>query len=219
MAELDIETPDRDVTESRRDRKKRETTERIVSAARRLFSQHGFEQTTVELIAETADVSKPTLFNYFPSKLALLQALVPETDAWFAAALDEARLEQTTMPAQLEHFFVFAVGMIHKSPLLTQAMLVEALRAYTEPGATPERHRFAQMHEALVTLVEGGVERGEVRTDLSAEQLANYISGLYVHELLRWLVDSTYPIAEEVRAAARFLGSALAPSRSEKSPQ
>src|SRR5690625_2992366 len=144
MAELDTETPDRDVAESRRDRKKRETTERIVSAARRLFTRHGFEQTTVELIAETADVSKPTLFNYFPSKLALLQALVPETDAWFAAALDEARRRQVTMPAQLEHFFVFAVGMIHKSPLLTQAMLVEALRAYTEPATRSEERRVGR---------------------------------------------------------------------------
>lgn len=197
--------------ESRRDRKKRETAERIVAAARRLFSQHGFDQTTVELIAETADVSKPTLFNYFPSKQALLQALVPETDARFAAALALSEASGETVQAQLEQFFVFAARMTYSAPLLTQALLVEALKAYTEPGARLEKHRFKKMHDALVALVEAGVQRGEVRTDLSPDQLAHYISGLYVHELLRWLVDSNYPIVDEARAAARFLSSAIAP--------
>lgn len=55
-------------TESRRDRKKRLTRERIVDAAVRLFLEQGYESTTVAQIAAAADVDPKTFFNYFRSK-------------------------------------------------------------------------------------------------------------------------------------------------------
>ncbi len=59
-------------TESRRERKKRETRRRIVAEATRLFSERGFDAPTVDEIAEAADVAKGTIYNYFGSKEAIL---------------------------------------------------------------------------------------------------------------------------------------------------
>jgi hypothetical protein len=55
----------------RRQRKKEQTRRAIAEAAMRLFLENGFEKTTVAEIAELADVSVNTLFNYFPTKEAL----------------------------------------------------------------------------------------------------------------------------------------------------
>ncbi|GAA3873909.1 TetR family transcriptional regulator [Saccharothrix violaceirubra] len=52
----------------RRERRKRETRQRIVDTAIRLFAEQGYERTTVVQIAEAADVATKTFFNYFPSK-------------------------------------------------------------------------------------------------------------------------------------------------------
>lgn len=54
--------------ESRRDRKKRLTRQRIIAAAMRLFAEQGYEQTTVAQIAVAADVDPKTFFNYFRAK-------------------------------------------------------------------------------------------------------------------------------------------------------
>lgn len=54
--------------ESRRERKKRLTRQRIVTAAVKLFDEQGYEQTTVAQIAVAADVDPKTFFNYFRSK-------------------------------------------------------------------------------------------------------------------------------------------------------
>ncbi|MGR9244332.1 TetR family transcriptional regulator [Rhizobium leguminosarum] len=54
--------------EGRRERKRRQTRERIEQAAMALFLQRGFEATTIEDITEAADVSKRSFFDYFPSK-------------------------------------------------------------------------------------------------------------------------------------------------------
>lgn len=54
--------------ESRRERKKRLTRQRIVMAAIRLFEEQGYEQTTVAQIAAAADVDPKTFSNYFRGK-------------------------------------------------------------------------------------------------------------------------------------------------------
>ncbi|MCK2244908.1 MULTISPECIES: TetR/AcrR family transcriptional regulator [unclassified Crossiella] len=51
-----------------RERKKRETRQRISNVATELFIARGFDAVTVAEIAEAAEVSKMTVFNYFPRK-------------------------------------------------------------------------------------------------------------------------------------------------------
>lgn len=51
-----------------RERKKVRTREAIADAARALFLERGFDDVTVADVAEAADVSEATVFNYFPTK-------------------------------------------------------------------------------------------------------------------------------------------------------
>jgi len=54
--------------QARKQRRREETAQRILSSAVRLFEQRGYSTTTVEQITEAADVAKGTFFNYFPAK-------------------------------------------------------------------------------------------------------------------------------------------------------
>jgi AcrR family transcriptional regulator len=101
---------------SLRERKKLATRRSLRRHALDLVAQRGFEHVTVEDIAEAADVSPRTFFNYFPSKEAALFGADPER----IAALRE--------------------GVLHQAPgepalgALRQVLVAEALKLTSELG-------------------------------------------------------------------------------------
>jgi AcrR family transcriptional regulator len=66
--------PDTDHSLGLRERKKLKTRETIRRQAFRLIDENGWANTTVEQIAEAAEVSPSTFFRYFPSKESVLMA-------------------------------------------------------------------------------------------------------------------------------------------------
>jgi AcrR family transcriptional regulator len=56
------------MAEGLRERKKQQTRQRISDVATRLFLEHGFLTVTMAEVAEAADVSVNTVYNYFPAK-------------------------------------------------------------------------------------------------------------------------------------------------------
>ena len=74
------------MSESLRVRKRQRTRERIATAAAQLVSANGLSATTVEQIAEAADVARATFFRYFESKeYAVADGF---TSTWIAAITD-----------------------------------------------------------------------------------------------------------------------------------
>lgn len=67
------------------------TRDRVLAAARTLFQTEGFERVTIEKIAQTADVSTPTVYSLFQSKRGVLFALM---DASLPADQIDALVEE-----------------------------------------------------------------------------------------------------------------------------
>src|ERR1043166_231230 len=67
-----------------------DTRTRALIAARAAFADRGFDATSLDELARTLGVRKQTILYYFPSKDALLGAVIDDTAAQLAAALERA---------------------------------------------------------------------------------------------------------------------------------
>jgi AcrR family transcriptional regulator len=79
-----------------RERKKLRTRAMLIDAAIQLCLRQGFERTTVDQIAAIADVSPRTFSRYFPTKDAVVTAMLDET-------LERAAAELARQPADISH--------------------------------------------------------------------------------------------------------------------
>ncbi|MCD0177105.1 TetR/AcrR family transcriptional regulator [Deinococcus sp. 14RED07] len=113
----------------RRERKKLETWRKIRHVALNLILERGYSTVSLEDIARAADVSRATLFNYFPSKEAMLFAPDPEEQQRWQAFLD-ARPKGEHPWTTLEAFFLdYTAGYETKLRLQKQLQAeVAALR-------------------------------------------------------------------------------------------
>jgi AcrR family transcriptional regulator len=82
-----------------REREKTRVRRDLVEAALRLFELHGFEQTTVQQIADTAQVSRRTFHRHFPSKLAVVFSHEEDLMAQLLAAVDRRPASESVLTA------------------------------------------------------------------------------------------------------------------------
>ena len=75
-----------------RDRQKQQRERRIVKAAEKLFARKGYAEVAMEDVAASAGLAVGTIYNYFPSKSALLLAIVrSETESLLARGREDPR--------------------------------------------------------------------------------------------------------------------------------
>ncbi|MFE9682965.1 TetR/AcrR family transcriptional regulator [Streptomyces sp. NPDC002701] len=150
------------MAEGLRERKKRETRQRISDIATGLFLEHGFVTVTMVDVADAADVSVNTVYNYFPAKEDLFfdrsKGVIDRLSRWVggrspgesaaAAVLRELRAEVEAVSPHvglMEGYDRF-MRVIHDAPALRSRLwslqqevhdnLEAALRA--ETGAAPD---------------------------------------------------------------------------------
>jgi AcrR family transcriptional regulator len=105
------------VTSGLRERKKQATRLALHEAALRLVAEQGLDAVSVDDIADRADVSPRTFFNYFPSKVDAVLGLDPETSRQQADALLDRPADESAVQALRAVARVQAVEMAEDTDL------------------------------------------------------------------------------------------------------
>jgi AcrR family transcriptional regulator len=97
-----------------RERKKQRTRAAISDAAIALFLEHGFNQVSVAQVAEAAEVSKRTLFAYFPTKEDLVVHRLADHETEAARVVRTRPPGTAALTALREHFLA---GLHERDPI------------------------------------------------------------------------------------------------------
>jgi AcrR family transcriptional regulator len=197
------------LSSGRRERRNAETRERLFRAALDLFARKGFAETTVEDITEAADLGKGTFFNYFPSKDHILLAFGEMQVGRLEAAVEMAR--QTTEP--MTAFLQSLVTRMTEEPMRNPAIIRALLQAYI--STTSVRAAMMDMQRRVLgfhtQMFQMGQERGEVRSDLPASEIAQVFRQTIFGTLLMWSLYGDATLRERMDSAFKILWTGLAP--------
>ncbi len=167
----------------RRERNKQEKLVRIVAAARRLFRERGFAETTTQQIAEAADIGTGTLFLYARSKEDLL-VLVFRDEMLETARAAFAAIDRTApLLDQLMQVFTTMLDYHEEDPEIARILLKEVAipNAAGDPKDIAELLNviFSGLAELVTTARPSQTAPGEAGALLVAENLfANYYLAL-----------------------------------------
>lgn len=200
------------VSASRRERRSVEIRERLFRSALALFAQKGFAETTVEDITNAADVGKGTFFNYFPSKEHILLAFGEMQLAKLHDAVEEARHTDEPLP----HFFRSLAQRMTEEPMRNPGIVRALLQAYlssmpVREGMLDLQKRVLGLHSEIVQM---GQERGAVRTDMPALEIAQVIRQAIFGTLLIWTLYGDATLVSRVETTFDLLWTGIAPRNS-----
>jgi AcrR family transcriptional regulator len=159
------------------------TRKRILQSARRLFSDNGYDTTTTRDIAVAAQIATGTLFNYFPTKEAIVASLARE-------AIDDALASDIPPADTLEEdlFALVAAGLRKLRPLRRHlpSLLETSLSplAATRPDDDATAFRLLQLDRVAALAAAHGFG------PLSPTALQLYWT-LYTGALLFWAGDES----------------------------
>ena len=179
-----------------RERKKLRTRALIQKEAIRLFLERGFEATTIEEIAEAAEISPSTFFNYFPTKeevvfqdeldpliLAAFNAQ-PEGTHPIRALRDSMKTVFGQLTAEQDNVMRQRISLMSSTPALRSAMLTQ----------------FADLVDQIAELIAG--RGGREPTDFAIRNLAGALLGVMMSALL---IAASDPKADMIDVADRAM--------------
>lgn len=162
--------------------------EKIIEAATELFGKQGYRGAKMTDIAKVAQLTGPGLLHHFPSKTHLLMAVLAERDR-----TDKARFDILHSKEAGEPLTTFAQLMAHNATVPGLVQLFTTLVAESIQPDQPGHDHFAKRYKSLradtVKVLRRSQARGEIRTDISAEDLSVMIIALMDGLQIQWLYE------------------------------
>ncbi|SFJ61479.1 transcriptional regulator, TetR family [Halobacillus dabanensis] len=180
--------------ERRKERKK----QNILNASLQLFSQYGVQKVSIQEIAQKAQVSQVTIYNYFGGKDELLfetvkrfiyerlerfQGIVHDEEMDFKDKITSVIKDKKESLLHLDPGFLQTV-------MADQPDLRNLIQSFTEQDAVP----------LLIELVEQGKQQGYVHPDISFRSIMFYIEMFYhaMSSKPNFFEDSIAELSEEI---------------------
>ena len=157
---------------SRRERKKLNQQYAIIRAALDLFREKGYDDTAVSEIAELADISYTTFFNYFPSKDNLLSAIREMEIKDLAEVADLRIQDESSMVIILEGVFKEWVydSLNNRNTIL---------RVQEQQMQQHDAPYFTSIEQLFRSIIQRGIENGDFKKDTDPGLISVLLSGLH----------------------------------------
>ncbi len=180
------------------------TLARILQAARRRFFREGFARVTMDELARELGMSKKTLYQHFPTKAALVAALMQSFREEMASALTRIASDPAlSLPERIARTFAEAS---HKLRQIERPFLQDLARFLPDVWAETERFRSETIARLLGGALREGQAAGFIRTDVPVEIMLRSFQAVAERLVTpSALMELPYTLPEMIRLVIRLL--------------
>jgi AcrR family transcriptional regulator len=151
--------------------------DRLLEAARSLFSSDGYESTTTSAIAKKAGTSESQLIKHFGSKEGLLEAIFLGVWGGLRPALERAVAEAGSPTERLMAFFEMMIRATEGDERLATLLFLEGRRIRRHGSVILLTGGFLQWVDRVDRLLLEMQEAGELRPDLHPQAVRSALIG------------------------------------------
>ncbi|MBI5666070.1 MAG: TetR/AcrR family transcriptional regulator [Nitrospirae bacterium] len=204
-------------SENRRERKKLDTRQKIVKIGMYFFRKQGFDSTTMEQIANEVDISKATLYNYFPVKESIIGDYWQGNIKEFKFQILEMIQLLPDTRSRVQRTFTKAAAELFKSKEDIYKIYLSYWLRNLNNQSVNERLRSG-FEDIFTMIIKLGQHAGDVRKDMSVELLVKYLEVLFLTVCINWLSDpKLFPLeATLAQTVSLFIEGAGLGSRKSK---
>lgn len=174
------------MAESRRAANKMKCRAKILKASRRLFKAKGFEDTMIEDVAAKAEVSKATLYNYFPNKESLLAGTAEEEAEVFCSYV-EKELANEDLDAKIRKALTFLV--FDSIPFIGVTRRILYLNSCK---SSPLYKKCEPIRRIFRQLTQQAQQQGIFHSDVETEDVLDILMGVYLNSQFEWEYGQAY---------------------------
>ncbi len=168
---------------------KKASQDKIVMAARKLFTEHGYDTATLRQIAKAAGLGLTTLFNHIQDKRDLIYLIFDEEVSLAAERAEAAIRPWQSFSEKILTISAFYFQMFSMEPVLSRILLSEVLQQ--TPGPHLERHLAmrGRMINGFEELARAAQVAGELKPDLDSKMIARSIQFAFTGASRWWIME------------------------------
>ncbi|MEM7105793.1 MAG: TetR/AcrR family transcriptional regulator [Bacteroidota bacterium] len=193
---------------SKRALNKEKIKNNLLQEAQRLFSEKGFDDTTVADIVEAADLGRGTFYNYFSDVKSIFDAVIDKINSEIQIVLKEARLEADNVYELLFLSYKSYLDFVTTDDMLEFHQKNQAYIRSTSYGSESIRRLVSDLRNDLEPLK----EMGEFKEDYEIQLLSLILVGTPIELFLNiHAADINIPNKEMADFLAKFFAKAMKP--------
>lgn len=173
-----------------------ETRKRIVAAAKKMITENGFENVSIEEIAKEAEVSTGSFYTYFKKKEDVIEELNQLSFYRLAEITNE--MKDKGLDDRLKYYCRQFLAEIER-------VGIEICRQWIRNNITPvnmeisgkETTKYNHDYLAMKSLLEEGIRRGELTVDTPVDEMAFYINTQLYGLMVAWCMTDASVVGSD----------------------
>ena len=183
----------------RKEREKQERYRDILSAAEIIFARDGFSATTMDTIAEEAELSKGTLYLYFKTKEQLFFSILENKIDIFTNKLKIDLSHGNSLNDLVERIVNDQLNFMSENKYFFKLAISEQCKIDQIPTSNL-REKYIDKQLKLYTLVEDSLRKFiPITAEYSAKTLTLSLVGAINSHMMNWLLSGQEEIAPDIK--------------------